>query len=169
MHQVEIDFLKHILGIAPLSRDEFNLIRRGMEQIYDLERHWRLFHSLLPTICSKDLLTDDEQAQFSSWISFTQENASKIRYFLDPTDPMGYMLTYLRKVNAEAPCQFCSSLGDRKKRLFKTESDARNFAKRMVSEYGRKSQSPYKCNDGNGWHLTSSGHYLVMKPRRQGT
>jgi hypothetical protein len=169
MDETETAFLEHVFGIRPLNREDFGAVYAAMHVKYAIEKRWRDFRVVLTSIESGNKTNEEDLKNFSDWVEFFELNRYKVTRVLGPEDPLGLMHSYLVKTNSEAPCQFCSGLVERRKRLFKSRTEATAFAQHVYETYGEKMQSPYECSDGNGWHLTSKSHHLSMRPGRKRT
>ena len=167
--KIEEQFLRHILGIPTLSREEFVVVNKAMYATFDVNYRWRAFTDAANLMFKTQTIPDELRNSCPLWIEFLEMHFEELQDLKYVHDPMGYRTSYLIKVNDEAPCQFCSRLSDRSKKLFRSEEDAVNFASHVSEKYGSENQVPYKCPDGHGWHLTSKGHILVMNPRRKPT
>jgi hypothetical protein len=164
--KIEEQFLRHILGIPTLSRDEFAVVNRAMYAMFDVDSRWRAFTDAANLMFKRQTIPDDLRNCCPLWIQFLEIHFDELQDLKYSHDPNGYQSSDLIKINEEAPCQFCSRLTDRKKRIFRSEEDAVNFARHVSEKYGSENQVPYKCPDGHGWHLTSKGHILVINPKR---
>ena len=165
--ETEDKFLRHILGIDTLSRDEFYAVNKSLRAEIDLTYRWRAVSDAVRRLFKEEVISEELRIRCPDWISFAENHFSEIQHLREEHDPLGYARSYLRKVNSEAACQFCSGYSDRKKKLFKSQDEAIRFTSYVTANHGHEKQYPYKCPDGNGWHLTSTGHVLVWHPERR--